>query len=251
MHRAYRACQAAGSCIKTGVPLTLKFASHGHSIRLSAQELAVSNSDGAGGKRPAILLLHGSGGNVELWSTQLGAILQGAGVHLYAPHYFERTGTLRADENTLCDGIHVPQWLQTVDDALAYVASRPAVDPKRIIVIGISLGAFLGLALAATLSASTDPAKAARLRAVVDISGGLVPPYEAVATRRFPPTLILHGTADTVVPVAFAQSLTARLTELGVPHRTELLAGEGHWFGASAWPRMLLAVSAFLQPLLT
>ncbi len=233
------------------MPQTLSFDSHEHSIRISTQELVDASHHQNPRKRPAILLLHGSGGNVDFWGNQLAAILQEAGVHLYAPHYFDRTGTKRADISLLSDGIHVPQWLETINDALRFVAARPDVDPARIIVAGISLGAFLGLALAATLSASGDAAETRRIRAIVDVSGGLVPPFERMATARFPPTLILHGIADMVVPVTFAQELATKLTQLGVAHRAELLPGEGHWFSASAWPRLLMAVSAFLQPLLT
>ncbi len=232
------------------MPQTSNFDSHGHSIRISAQELPVARTDQNFRKRPAILLLHGSGGNIDFWGNQLAAILQEAGVHLYAPHYFDRTGTKRADMDLLRDGVHVPQWLETIDDALRFVAARRDVDPARIIVAGISLGAFLGLALAARLSAATDPAETGRIRAIVDVSGGLVPPFDAIATAHFPQTLILHGAADTIVPVAFAEALAAKLTQLGVSHRAELLPGEGHWFGASSWPRLLMAVSAFLQPLL-
>ena len=231
------------------MPQTLIFDSREHSIRIAAQELTAN--DQTSHKRPAILLLHGSGGNVDFWSGQLGAILQEAGVHRYAPHYFDRTGTKRADMQTLTDGVHVPQWLATIDDALRFVAARPQVDPARIIIAGVSLGAFLGLALAAQLSANSDRRENGRIRAIVEVSGGLVPPFEDLATLRFPPTLLLHGAADTIVPVSFAEALTARLTQLGVPHRTELLAGEGHWFSPAAWPRLLMAVSAFLQPLLT
>lgn len=232
------------------MPQTLKLNSHGQSIRISAEELADDPTHRKSIKRPAILLLHGSGGNVDFWGNQLAAILQEAGVHLYAPHYFDRTATGRADMNLLRDGVHVPQWLETIDDALHFVAARPDVDPARIIVAGISLGAFLGLALAAKLSASTDPAESSRIRAIVDVSGGLVAPFDVMATSRFPPTLVLHGVADTVVPVAFGEALTGKLLQLGVPHRTELVPGEGHWFSASAWPRLLMAISDFLQPLL-
>lgn len=232
------------------MPQTLTFTSHDHSVRLAAQELAATDSLEHARKRPAILLLHGSGGNVDFWSSQLGAILQEAGVHLYAPHYFDRTGTKRADMQTLTDGVHVPQWLDTVDDALRFIATRPQVDSTRIIVAGISLGGFLGLALAARLSANPDLTENTRIRAIIDISGGLVAPFEDLATKRFPPTLILHGTSDPVVPVGFAEALTAKLTQLNVAHRTELLSGEGHWFSSAAWPRLLMAVSDFLQPIL-
>ncbi len=227
----------------------LHFTSENRPIRITAQELAPLAPGQAIGRKPAIVLLHGSGGSVDLWGTQLSSVLETAGVHLYAPHYFDRTGTKRADLAMLSDGVHVPQWLTTIDDALRFVAARPAVDPGRIVLAGISLGAFLSMAHAARLSSASDDAST-RIRAIVEVSGGLVPPFEGLATHHLPPTLLLHGDADTIVPVSFAHALDRKLTELGVLHRTEILLGEGHWFSPSAWPRLLMAVSAFLQPLL-
>ena len=225
---------------------SLLFHSGGVPIRIHAEEHPPGSANGAV-PRAAILLLHGSGGHVEFWVSRLAPFLREAGIHLYAPQYFDRTGTVRADLTTITDGKHVPQWLETADDALCFVAARPGVDAKRILVAGVSLGAFLALALAAQLTASTESASRHRIRALLDISGGLVPPYDALATAHFPPTLILHGEADNIVPVSFAKDLDRKLTNLSVPHRTELLAGEGHWFGPAALPRMLLATSTFLE----
>lgn len=84
------------------------------------------------------------------------------------------------------------------------------------------------------------------MAALIEISGGLVPPYDALATASMPPTLILHGAADNIVPVSFAHELDHKLSGLGIPHRTEILPNEGHWFSAAALPRLLNAVSGFL-----
>jgi acetyl esterase/lipase len=47
-----------------------------------------------------------------------------------------------------------------------------------------------------------------------------------------PPHLIVHGTADTVVPLNQSKALAARLKELGVPCRYVEMPGEGHgWLG--------------------
>ena len=197
-------------------------------------------------RRPAILLLHGSGGHVDFWTSRLAPFLREGRIGLYAPHYFERTGTTRADLGTISDGIHVPKWLATLEDALRFVAGRPAVDPDRIIIAGISLGAFLALAFAAQLCAN-DITGPRRIHALLDISGGLVPPYDALATSRMPPTLILHGASDPIVPVSFAQDLDRTLTRLGVDHTTSILPGEGHWFSPASLPRILLTVSSFLE----
>lgn len=196
---------------------------------------------------PAIILMHGAGGNVTYWVEHLAPQLNEAGVALYAPHYFDRTGTVRADYQTIIDGIHVPQWIDVLDGALRFAAARPSVDPERVAVIGVSLGAFLSLGFAAELSASASPAERLRIRALVEISGGLVSPYIEKATKNFPPTLILHGAADEVVPARHAHELDALLTKLGVAHETRVLAGEGHWFSNSAQIPLLLAVAGFLS----
>lgn len=228
-------------CIQPGVN-QLVFSSAQKTIRLSAQE-----TEGSPQKLlPAVILLHGSGGNLDFWMARFGPLLLQSGIALYAPHYFDRTGTTRADLTTIQDGVHVPQWLATVDDAIRFVATRPGVDPERLVLAGISLGAFLALACGARFSSGTDPGERRRIRAIVELSGGLVAPFAEQATPTFPPTLILHGADDTIVPASFATALDARLTELEVAHRTEILAGETHWFSPNSMPRLLHATSGFL-----
>jgi acetyl esterase/lipase len=48
-----------------------------------------------------------------------------------------------------------------------------------------------------------------------------------------PPVLILHGTADTTVPVAHAKSLVAALVSNRVPHEVHLFEGVGHGVGGA------------------
>lgn len=224
-----------------------------------ASRTTASRTQGA----PAILLLHGAGGKVGLWLDRLAPHLLSAGVALYAPHYFESTSTTYADLATIADGIHFPQWLDTVAAALHWVAGRPAVDPNRIALVGISLGSFLALSFAArNVAGARNPAAArdsmsqsaagpAAVRCVVDLSGGLPEPYASAATSQFPPTLILHGEADTVVSVSYARDLDRLLTQLRVPHETRILPGEGHWFTAPAQMQLLLNLSNFLSRYLT
>lgn len=191
------------------------------------------------GRHPAILLLHGSGGNVRFWADRIAPHLTSLRIGLYAVHYFDRTATVRADAATILDGVHYPLWLETISDAIAYLRSRPAVDPNRLVLLGVSLGAFLAL--------STAVLRTGEIRAVMEISGGLPEPYVSRAASAFPPTLIVHGAADTVVPVAQAETLDALLTRLGVPHTTEILPGQGHWFDPSAQLRILLSMAGFLR----
>ncbi len=192
------------------------------------------------GRHPAILLLHGSGGNTGFWLERIAPFLGRLNIAIFAPHYFDSTGTIRAESAQLFDGIHVPLWLEAVQDAITHVAANPAVDPRRIALVGISLGGFLSLALGTILAGKR------KLRAIVEVSGGLAAPWDLQATSDFPPTLILHGDTDTVVPVANAHNLDTLLTGLKVPHEKRILAGEGHWFSSGGQMQLLGAIAPFL-----
>lgn len=209
-------------------------------VRLDAYEHAGK------GPAPAIVLLHGSGGNVSFWTDRLAPHVKAAGASLFAPHYFDSTRTDRADFATILDGVHVPLWIDTLRATLDILAARPSVDPQRIALVGISLGAFLSLGFAAQCSASEHALTRCHLRCIVDVSGGLVEPFRSQATSAFPPTLILHGSADRIVPVSHAQELDGRLTELNVDHELHILPKEDHWFSASAQMTLLLRIASFL-----
>ena len=212
-----------------------EFLSGGVTIRLSVTEPVQRGDE----RWPAILLLHGAGGNVGFWMDRIAPQVARLGIAAYAVHYFDRTGTVRADPATILDGKHVPLWMGTARDALAQVAQRPQVDPERIALLGVSLGAYLSLGLA------TLPFRPA-IRAIVEISGGLAPGYEDRVTEMFPPTLILHGDQDAVVPVSEAHKVWAVLERCGVSTRMEILAGEGHWFSGAAQGRILGMIGSFL-----
>lgn len=57
-------------------------------------------------------------------------------------------------------------------------------------------------------------------------------PYYSV-TREMPPTLLIHGDADRLVPLQQSQRLMARLEELGVKHRLVVKPGAAH-----GWPEL-------------
>ena len=208
------------------------FVSAGVPIRIDQQEPA------AAGKHPGILLLHGSGGNVSLWFGRIAPQLARLNLGLYGAHYFDRTGTVRADRETVLDGYHFPAWQSTALDGVRYMRTRPSIDPDRIALLGISLGGFLALSLAADQSA--------RIRAVVEISAGMPEPAEPLIHPGYPPTLILHGDQDDVVPVTMAHRLDGLLARHRVPHQTVVLPGQGHWFDTTAQLQVLMATAGFL-----
>ncbi|MBC8064119.1 MAG: prolyl oligopeptidase family serine peptidase [Chlorobia bacterium] len=48
------------------------------------------------------------------------------------------------------------------------------------------------------------------------------------ANPKYPPTLIVHGDDDKVVPLQQAQAMDQGLAKAGVEHRLEVIPGGGH-----------------------
>jgi acetyl esterase/lipase len=64
-------------------------------------------------------------------------------------------------------------------------------------------------------------------------------------TKQYPPTMLIHGTADTDVPYQESKDMDAKLTEIGVEHQFITVEGAGHGLaGASAEERDRIAARA-------
>jgi carboxymethylenebutenolidase len=185
---------------------------------------------------PAVIMLHGADGLYGGTRYRSGARnLAGAGFQVFMVHYLDRTGETRASFATVFQNF--PTWMATIREALAYVASRPGVDPHRIGVVGISLGAALGLAVA-----SQQPG----ISAFVSYFG----PYPQGALglgSKLPPTLILHGGADPIVPVANAHAIESLLRQQGSFVDTKIYPGQGHGFHGDAERDATRRALAFLR----
>lgn len=189
-----------------------------------------------GGLAPALLLLHGADGTTYADTYRLGAdVLAGAGYHVAFPHYLDRTGDRRVAYGRLRQDY--PVWRETVRDGLTWLARRPGVDARRMGIVGISLGAALAVSVAAN-----DP----RVRAVVDYSGPF-PDELAGFSAPLPPTLVLHGEDDRVVPVSNARRLVRLLAESGTTHEAQFFPGQGHVFTGMARLEAAARASAFLD----
>jgi carboxymethylenebutenolidase len=172
------------------------------------------------GRHPAILVLHGAGG-MDIGGPQFREFareLARRGYVAHIVHYFDQTGTVRADTPAI--GRSFSTWMLTIGDALTAIAKQDNVDPDRLGLLGFSLGSYLSLSVA-----SHDR----RVSAVVEYFGGL-PDVFAWNLKRFPPTLILHGDADPVVPVAEARKLEKLLESKKFPHESRIYPGQGHRF---------------------
>jgi dienelactone hydrolase len=204
-------------------------------------------------KHPALIVVNGHGGDKSSWYAYWTGILYaraGALVLTYDPigeyerNAERRSGTGQHDEYVAPDdmarrmaGLMVTDVMQ----AVSYLLTRKDVDPKRIAVLGYSMGSFIS-----SLACAVDT----RVRACVLVGGGDLDgpggywdssykkmcqsiPYQSLTMlgdrgavlfalmAKRGPTLVWNGTADTVVDIphhdqAWFEDLHKRTTaELG------------------------------------
>jgi dienelactone hydrolase len=189
------------------------------------------------GRRPAVLMLHGRDGPERFADAYrlTGERLAERGYQVLFVHYFDASS-----DNTLFGnaGLHnFFAWMRVVEDGVTWAAQEPTIDSGRIALLGASLGASVALA-----QASQDR----RINAVVDFYGMLPLPALAMI-QRMPPTLILHGAQDWVVPVAAALQLDAFLKTISALHETQIYREEGHGFRGEAAVDAARRTIAFLD----
>ena len=188
------------------------------------------------GPHPAVILLHGAGpasfGNSEF--AAMCAELAGDGYYTEYIEYYTQTGPVGAQDITHIQKYYLT-WMTEIRSGIDAMDKNPAVDSKRIAVVGFSLGSFLALSTGAT-----DPGK---LAAIVEYYGGLPPPFQSMAAN-LPPTLILHGDADVLVPVAQAHTLDALMTAAKRPHEMRIYPGANHAFNFAGLPMWYDAADA-------
>ena len=175
------------------------------------------------GQRPAALLLHGANGfdsqitNYERYAT----LLASRGIDAYLVYYYSD-----ADEQNMFGGVDVfsrryAAWTRLISDLAGDVLKK--VDSNgKIGLVGFSNGGTL-----AGGTAARDP----RITAAV-IYYGTTPFPMDVGVTRFPPLLILHGDADTIIPVEHGRQLAALAKQLGGAPELVVYPGERHGFGS-------------------
>jgi carboxymethylenebutenolidase len=196
----------------------------------------------AEGRFPVVVLLHAIDGLDAAHAPLYRAAARryaGRGYVVLLVHYFDRTGDspervkaagerfyryangkCGADEEKAV-GADFRAWMDTVADAVTFGRGLGSADGERVGLVGFSLGAYLALATAAD--------RDLKLAAVVDLFGGLPKPMRGGA-KNLPPTLILHGDADPVVPVTEAYSLRNLLRKAKRPCELKVYAEAGHVF---------------------
>ncbi|MFL5243907.1 MAG: dienelactone hydrolase family protein [Gemmataceae bacterium] len=178
------------------------------------------------GLHPAVILVHGSNGLTrygQRYREQARRLAQ-EGYATFLVHFYDRTGHKEAlNADTIKSNFLT--WMATLADALNYAAHQENVDPKRITLLGHSLGSYLSLSLAATQGG-------AKIAALVDYYGGLPQLIKPMAGlfARLPPVLILHGERDRIVPVQEARDLAEFCRTRDIPYEMHLYPNQGHVF---------------------
>ena len=185
---------------------------------------------------PAVLVLHTSAGPrgpsgamIRRWADALAH----RGYVAFVVHYFDRTGDTRTDDAQ--EDAAFPAWSAALSDAVTFVEHDPLVHGARVSALGVSLGGYMALALGAADR---------RVDRLVVLSGGL---FNALAPRHLPPTLLVHGANDGIVPVKEARHVYDVMVRLHVPSELVVYRDAGHGFDPVDRPEVLAQAVAFLD----
>lgn len=231
------------------------------------------------GPFPAVVCLHGGGwvGGDRKQMTSTIEVLARRGYVAVTPDY--RLAPKHRFPACVEDCKEAVRWLRGN-------AGRYRIDPKRIGVVGLAAGGHLACLLGVTdvkdgLEGTGDHAtQSSAVQAVVSFAGPTDLTSEALWTRETlsrnllpllggsprekadayrqaspvhyrprtpPPFLLIHGTADAVVPINQAHALAERLRESHGQARVLVLEGEGHTWAGAALLRSIDRMLTFLD----
>ncbi len=233
------ACSGAALHPRTGVS-TIPFdddvqyvESDGHKLRID-----VYRPD-RGGRHPAALVLHGSGGIHALAPSTVNRYAQALaeqGIVTFVVHYFDATGNFTADDSV--EAANYFHWVRDLRNMVTWVRRRPDVVPNRVSFVGHSLGAWLAVGAGAM-----DP----RIYRMALFGSGLEP-FLPDSITRMPPTLLFHGEQDDVVPLSDANALVDFMRTRKFNVNLVVYKAESHTFSDSAASDALTRVAQFIAP---
>ena len=206
---------------------------------------------------PGLIFIHGGSWNSGSRKTFGG---------VYCRHFAQKGYVVATIDYRLSGDAPFPAAIQDVNCAIRWMranAARLGVDPNKIGLIGGSTGAHLAMLAAYSADRSEpelqgtggNPGVSTRVEALVDLYGpnnlnharsrathafmqgktsAQAPELYAKAspinyvTKDAPPTLIVHGSIDEVIPVRQSDNLAARLSEQGVPYLYDRIEGWQH-----------------------
>jgi carboxymethylenebutenolidase len=161
--------------------------------------------------RPAVLVLHGSGGieaAPQAYANHAFTLARN-GIDAYLVRYFT------PGPNSYLHSWNA--WAETVASVTTAILRRPEASGQ----IGL-LGFSLGGAVAVT--SARDP----RIAALVVFYGFIPDDEQRTRINRLPPLLVLHGDADDNVPLRSGRELVGWARQLGGRAELGVYPGEGH-----------------------
>lgn len=226
----------------------------GRELRCDVYEPPPAVKNGIG-----VLLIHGGG-----WRQGDRSQLRGYGVLLG-----RRGFTCVSTEYRLTGESLWPAQIEDVKAALRWMranAGELGIDPERIVVSGNSAGGHLSLVLAGTSAVASLEGEGGNAGVSTKVAAAIAfyPPTGldrrewggmpalfgegagqetmkdasplSYATKEFPPTLLIQGNADEVVPASESQRMYDALHAAGVPVEMHMFANQPHGFDAD--PRL-------------
>jgi len=182
------------------------------------------------GPRPAVLFLHGSGGNFKAYTWLWSRLAEREGLIVIAPsfgagHWDRDAGPAAA--------------LRALDDA----ARHAPIDPGRVYLAGLSNGGVGVCRLAAS-----HPDRFAGLIFLSPVMAPEIVDGKAFAAAwRGRPVLILTGDADRRVPVDSVRQRAAAMQAAGIDVREVIYPGGDHFLFFSKRDEILANISAWLN----
>ncbi|MDF2115095.1 dienelactone hydrolase family protein [Roseiarcaceae bacterium H3SJ34-1] len=218
------------ACVLALAAFTVGVAAKADTIEIDGKAVTIERFGDASRKVPAVVLVHGSDGAGERYRA-VSRKLAAAGFNVFMVHYLDMTGGRR----TRAMVANIPAWNKAVRGAIDHAADQSGAVGRQVGVIGVSFGGVL-----AVLSAQQDPHVGAVVSYFGYVPGGTV-------TKRLPPTLILHGAKDRIVPVESAMALQQIVQKQGVPNEIRIFPEAGHGFGLREEMQAMQEVTAFLR----
>jgi dienelactone hydrolase len=197
---------------------TADFRSGGHKVRVEHFHLPGK------GRRPAVILVPESNSLDKVGEVYRAIARRVAeeGYVVLMVHFFDTTGHKKGiDDPKKITEKDFRAWMAAVRGAVGYARKLPGVEPKRVGLLGFSLGGYLCLSVAAD--------KELGIAAVASYFGG-VPDKLCRGLRWLPPTFVVAGGRDTLVPVARSYAVIGLCLARGVPCAYKIYDKQGHLF---------------------